>query len=301
MDKAKTAKTINWLAANLRIMRRSGRRWTDAHLSQVISRSSVAEQIKEKEKNFTDDIINFKNEMNTKMDTKIDNAVWKEANDDLDFAINTLKDMVLRLEDRRRSKFITIKHNLTAVEIDLDEFKEKITSDTDKAVNALKDLAAVKEDLRDNQKAMLTCFSELAEVRCISERDVADAEARLKSDIAQAVKTLNGRIDFTNKDLAATQESLHVTQNSLSDCVNEMAVLRSDLERNVADIKGAIWVLSFYILKLVPGAFDQMTIWIMEDEQADQFPPRFSPSAEPMVPCEPLHSINCWYSEDPTV
>merc|ERR1711966_17097 len=51
---------------------------------------------------------------------------------------------------------------------------------------------------------------------------------------------LNGRIDFTNKDLAATQESLHTTQNSLSDCFNEVAVVRSDLERNVADTEARL-------------------------------------------------------------
>ena len=46
--------------------------------------------------------------------------------------------------------------------------------------------------------------------------------------------------DFTNKDLAATQESLHTTQNSLSDCFNEVAVVRSDLERNVADTEARL-------------------------------------------------------------
>ncbi|CAE7517593.1 rihB, partial [Symbiodinium pilosum] len=94
----------------------------------------------------------------------------------------------LRLDvDARRRKvdeiLATIRHDITAVETNLEESKAKITSDTDQAVNAL-----------------------------------------------------NGRIDrdFTNKDLAATQESLHTTQNSLSDCFNEVAVVRSDLERNVA-------------------------------------------------------------------
>ena len=48
----------------------------------------------------------------------------------------------------------TVRHDITAVETNLEESKAKITSDTDQAVNAL-----------------------------------------------------NGRIDFTNKDLAATQES----------------------------------------------------------------------------------------------
>merc|ERR1712146_434741 len=103
-------------------------------------------------------------------------------------------DMVssLRLDvDARRRKvdeiLATIRHDITAVETNLEESKAKITSDTDQAVNAL-----------------------------------------------------NGRIDFTNKDLAATQESLHTTQNSLSDCFNEVAVVRSDLERNVADTEARL-------------------------------------------------------------
>merc|ERR1739844_573217 len=147
-----------------------------------------------KEENLTEDIINLKNEMNTKLDTKVDNVAWKEANDDLDAAIKTVRDMVssLRLDvDARRRKvdeiLATIRHDITAVETNLEESKAKITSDTDAAVNAL-----------------------------------------------------NGRIDFTNKDLAATQESLHTTQNSLSDCFNEVAVVRSDLERNVADTEARL-------------------------------------------------------------
>merc|ERR1712093_523988 len=151
-------------------------------------------QMQEKEENLTEDIINLKNEMNTKLDTKVDNVAWKEANDDLDAAIKTVRDMVssLRLDvDARRRKvdeiLATIRHDITAVETNLEESKAKITSDTDQAVNAL-----------------------------------------------------NGRIDFTNKDLAATQESLHTTQNSLSDCFNEVAVVRSDLERNVADTEARL-------------------------------------------------------------
>ena len=45
---------------------------------------------------------------------------------------------------------------------------------------------------------------------------------RFSIAIAKAINALNGRIDFTNKDLSATQESLHTTQNSLSDCFNEV-------------------------------------------------------------------------------
>merc|ERR1712070_914418 len=151
------------------------------HDSWMEDVSNTLQQMQEKEENLTEDIINLKNEMNTKLDTKVDNVAWKEANDDLDAAIKTVRDMVssLRLDvDARRRKvdeiLATIRHDITAVETNLEESKAKITSDTDQAVNAL-----------------------------------------------------NGRIDFTNKDLAATQESLHTTQNSLSDCFNEVAVVRS--------------------------------------------------------------------------
>merc|ERR1712193_258812 len=164
------------------------------HGSWMEDVSNTLQQMQEKEENLTEDIINLKNEMNTKLDTKVDNVAWKEANDDLDAAIKTVRDMVssLRLDvDARRRKvdeiLATIRHDITAVETNLEESKAKIVSDTDQAVNAL-----------------------------------------------------NGRIDFTNKDLAATQESLHTTQNSLSDCFNEVAVVRSDLERNVADTEARL-------------------------------------------------------------
>merc|ERR1712072_1517908 len=164
------------------------------HDSWMEDVSNTLQQMQEKEENLTEDIINLKNEMNTKLDTKVDNVAWKEANDDLDAAIKTVRDMVssLRLDvDARRRKvdeiLATIRHDITAVETNLEESKAKITSDTDQAVNAL-----------------------------------------------------NGRIDFTNKDLGATQESLHTTQNSLSDCFNGVAVVRSDLERNVADTEARL-------------------------------------------------------------
>merc|ERR1712184_231844 len=92
----------------------------------------------------TEDINNLKNEMNTKLDTKVDNVAWKEANDDLDAAIKTVRDMVssLRLDvDAQRRKvdeiLATIRHDITAVETHLEESKAKIVSDTDQAVNAV--------------------------------------------------------------------------------------------------------------------------------------------------------------------
>merc|ERR1740123_952925 len=72
------------------------------------------------------------------------------------------------------------------------------------------------------------------------ETNLGESKAKIASDTDQAVNALNGRIDFTNKDLAATQESLHTTQNSLNDRFNEVAVVRSDLERNVADTEARL-------------------------------------------------------------
>merc|ERR1711977_542191 len=72
------------------------------------------------------------------------------------------------------------------------------------------------------------------------ETNLEESKAKIVSDTDQGVNALNGRIDFTNKDLAATQESLHTTQNSLSDCFNEVAVVRSDLERNIADTEARL-------------------------------------------------------------
>merc|ERR1719472_339191 len=100
--------------------------------------------MQEKEENMTEDIIHLKNELNAKLDAKTDVVAWREANDDLDAAVKTVRDMVssLRLDvDARRRKvdeiMATVRHDITAVETNLEESKAKITSDTDQAVNAL--------------------------------------------------------------------------------------------------------------------------------------------------------------------
>merc|ERR1719473_1051014 len=77
------------------------------HDSWMEDVSNTLQQMQEKEENLTEDLINLKNEMNAKLDTKVDNVAWKEANDDLDAAIKTVRDMVssLRLDvDARRRK-----------------------------------------------------------------------------------------------------------------------------------------------------------------------------------------------------
>merc|ERR1712167_238556 len=103
------------------------------HDSWMEDVSNTLQQMQEKEENLTEDLINLKNEMNAKLDTKVDNVAWKEANDDLDAAIKTVRDMVssLRLDvDARRRKvdeiLATIRHDITAVETNLEESKAKI-------------------------------------------------------------------------------------------------------------------------------------------------------------------------------
>ena len=114
----------------------------------------------------TEDITNLKNKMNTKLDTKVDNVAWKEANDDLDATVKTVHDIVspLRLDvDARRRKvdeiLATIRQNITAVETNLEESKAKIVSYTDQAVNALNDrIDFINKDLAAHRRA---CISQL--------------------------------------------------------------------------------------------------------------------------------------------
>ena len=49
------------------------------HDSWMEDVSNTLQQMQEKEENLTEDIINLKNEMNTKLDTKVDNVAWKDV------------------------------------------------------------------------------------------------------------------------------------------------------------------------------------------------------------------------------
>merc|ERR1712007_45372 len=120
------------------------------HDSWMEDVSNTLQQMQEKEENLTEDIINLKNEMNTKLDTKVDNVAWKEANDDLDAAIKTVRDMV------------------SSLRLDVDARRRK-----------------VDESLATTQNSLSDCFNEVAVVRSDLERNVADTEARLKNDIRQ--------------------------------------------------------------------------------------------------------------------
>ena len=65
--------------------------------------------------------------------------------------------------------------------------------------------------------------------------NLEESKAKIASDADQVENDLNDRIDSMNKDLTATQEIPHTTQSLLSDRLSDVAVVRSDLERNAAD------------------------------------------------------------------
>ena len=50
------------------------------------------------------------------------------------------------------------------------------------------------------------------------EHKLVKAHEDLQGETDLAITALNGRIDFTNKDLGTTQESINDIQNSISDC-----------------------------------------------------------------------------------
>jgi len=148
--------------------------------------------------NLTNDINNLKNEMNNKVDV----LAWDKANDVFHAAIEQVRSMAssLRLElDACRRH---VKENLIE---DISILKKEMDTKLDTKV----DNVAWKEANYDLDGAVKT-------VNDMVNLSWSEADARLRA--------LNGRIDLTNKDLAATQESLHVTQNSLSDRFNEVAV-----------------------------------------------------------------------------
>eukprot|EP00438_Fugacium_kawagutii_P018638 Skav224584 [mRNA] locus=scaffold246:285913:295513:- [translate_table: standard] len=148
------------MTAEISTMRRSGDSWGAGldigdiqealknHDSWMEDVSNTLQQMQEKEENLTEDIINLKNEMCTKLDTKVDNVAWKEANDDLDAAVKTVRDMV------------------SSLRLDVDARRRKVDE--------------ILATVRGWSPAWHTL-----QVRSDLERNVADTEARLKNDIRQ--------------------------------------------------------------------------------------------------------------------
>merc|ERR1712093_745922 len=134
----------------------------------------------------------------------------------------------------------TMAEDLDALKYDVGELKDLLNNNKGEINHVRRIVLACERDMEDFTAAMDAVNVDLDEMRARVETNLEEAKAKIVSDTDQAVNALNGRIDFTNKDLAATQESLHTTQNSLSDCFNEVAVVRSDLERNIADTEARL-------------------------------------------------------------
>merc|ERR1711869_109678 len=212
------------------------------HDSWMEDVSNTLQQMQEKEENLTEDLINLKNEMNAKLDTKVDNVAWKEANDDLDAAIKTARDMVSSLSldvDARRRKvdeiLATIRHDITAVETNLEESKAKITSDTDQAVNALngridftnKDLAAKQAE----------AFEKIASVEQQAELRSAEASRRLGA-LDLRMSGVQGGLGEHKRDILKLREEVNgLTVKSASHEVdiqkNSDAVRKMEKQRNM--------------------------------------------------------------------
>ena len=67
------------------------------------------------------------------------------------------------------------------------------------------------------------------------EHKLVKAHEDLQGETDLAITALNGRIDFTNKDLGTTQESINDIQNSISDCFNEIGAVAGDIRKEVGD------------------------------------------------------------------
>merc|ERR1712093_972485 len=134
----------------------------------------------------------------------------------------------------------TMAEDLDQLKYDVGELKDLLGNNKGEVNHIRRIVLACERDMEDFTAAMDAVNVDLDEMRARVETNLEESKAKIVSDTDQTVNALNGRIDFTNKDLAATQESLHTTQNSLSDCFNEVAVVRSDLERNIADTEARL-------------------------------------------------------------
>eukprot|EP00913_Durusdinium_trenchii_P032459 g30389.t1 len=213
------------------------------HDSWMEDVSNTLQQMQEKEENLTEDIINLKNEMCTKLDTKVDNVAWKEANDDLDAAIKTARDMVssLRLDvDARRRKvdeiLATVRHDITAVETNLEESKAKITSDTDQAVNALNG----RIDFTNKEGIWPQAFEKIGAVEQQAELRSAEASRRLGAlDLRMSgVQGGERRLGEHKRDILKLREEVNgLTVKSASHEVdiqkNSDAVRKMEKQRNM--------------------------------------------------------------------
>mmetsp|Transcript_18600 Transcript_18600/g.30504 ORF Transcript_18600/g.30504 Transcript_18600/m.30504 type:complete len:225 (-) Transcript_18600:40-714(-) len=146
---------------------------------------------------------------------------------------NTLQQMQEK-EDNITEDLINLKKEFITK---LDGKVDNMANDNlDAAIKTVHDMiSSLRLDVEARHRKVDEILSTMRNDITSVETNLEKSKAKVAMDTDNAINALNGRIDFTNKDLLATQESLHTTRNSLSDCFNEVALVRSDLERTVAD------------------------------------------------------------------
>eukprot|EP00397_Hematodinium_sp_SG-2012_P017211 GEMP01017592.1.p1 GENE.GEMP01017592.1~~GEMP01017592.1.p1 ORF type:complete len:598 (+),score=157.34 GEMP01017592.1:82-1875(+) len=113
--------------------------------------------------------------------------------------------------------------------------------DADAAIGALREMLTAFRLESDAQrqkaeKQLMTLQNDLGG----AERNLNQMTCSLEKHITESAIQLSNRIDAAVKDVANFQESTHVTQNSLSDCFNEVAVARGDFERCLAETETSL-------------------------------------------------------------
>jgi hypothetical protein len=176
-------------------------------------------------------IIELKNEMNTKLDTKLDIAIWRKGIGATDAAF--------QIVDKLAEIIYNVKNKL---DTKVDNIAWKDANDVlDVAIKTVRDMVSSQRlDVDARRREVDATLADIRHDIAAVEMNLEKSKAKITSDTNKAVNALNRRIDFTTKDLAETQESLDTTQNSLNYCVCDVAAVRSDLERGVADVEARL-------------------------------------------------------------
>lgn len=134
--------------------------------------------------NVAKDILNLKNELSTKLNYKMDNVVWQEANKELDAAVKTVTDMVssLRLEiDARHHR---TQHDVTLLNDQLRAQQKKVEAIEKRSFD---DNGNFKLDaFEHNQVILFTRFEEF-------QHDILDLVGRTFADASDVQRQGGGR------------------------------------------------------------------------------------------------------------
>jgi len=163
----------------------------------------------------TEDIVNLKNEMNTKLDHKVGL-----------FELDGLK--------------TTIRHDITIMEKYVEEYRTQIATDTGRSFDAVngridltnKDLAVTKASLQTTFCSLSECYNKVARVHSDMENVVADTEAILKRHV------LSLREDVNNLTVKSVSHETDIQK--IGDAVRKMESQKHmDSSETLAEVQDA--------------------------------------------------------------